>query len=134
MGYPCLLILKMELSIKKTWMVLFVVANTRVRMRELTTCGHWLDPPIHPFSALLQLWVSKKWRKKNTTNLNSKHFLIYPETQQKVCFPNNSIAIPDLIILWNLVGHWNCTRELKKIVLIWYLLKIQIWTLEANIY
>lgn len=80
-------------------MVLFVVANTRVRMWELVTCGHWLGPPIHPFSALLQLWVSNKSRKKNTTNLNSKHFLVDPETRQKICFPNKSITIPVLIIL-----------------------------------
>ena len=30
-------------------------------------------------------------------------------------FQKESIAIPALIILWNLVGHWRCTQqEMKK--------------------
>lgn len=100
----------------KKWMVLFVVCQHQ--SQDVGACDLWplARSTIHPFSALLQLWVSNKSRKKNTTNLNSKHFLVDPETQQKICFPNKSITIPVLIILWNLVGHWNCTRELKKIM------------------
>lgn len=125
MGYPCLLVLKMELSVKKSGWCCLWFANTS---QDVGACDLWplARSTIHPFSALLQLWVSNKSRKKNTTNLNSKHFLVDPETQQKICFPNKSITIPVLIILWNLVGHWNCTRELKKNnVLICYLLKTQ---------